>query len=353
MPRHFAPAPVPPSFIGRWHLLVTAAWVVFCVIVVVRISGRAADSLGAEEDIRYIHREGLHILDGENPYSRIARSDMEHNEKYATYLPGIYLATAATQAMGMREFPDWLRFWRVVCAVFWAGTGALLFAAVYGGQQRRLVAALAASALWLFNRWSLHVLFIAHTDFVAVFFFVLCALLLARRPRWACLALGVSLSVKHIAILAVPALLIALWRSVPAARRRSEIAWAMAAMAAVPLAVSIPFLIADAPAFVQSMLFSMTREGRVHLDLWSVDRVLRWNNAPGRIPMLLLVAAATWLFARRQVALHAALLLVMLAFVWFNSVFFRQYAVWPIPCALLVAFARPPTAPSVAPLPPG
>jgi hypothetical protein len=312
------------------------------MLALLRLAGHAQKhgegTPDSESDIRYIHLEGRRILEGANPYSRIASSDMEDNNKYATYLPGIYLAAASMQAAGLREFPEWLGAWRAGCAFFWAATGALLFVFVYGAE-RRLVAAVAASAMWLFNRWSLHVLLIAHTDFLAVFFFALCVMLLGRWPRWAWLAFGVSLSVKHIAVLAMPLLLVAQWQALPAgARRWRAMLWALAAAAAVPAVLSAPFVAADPAAFVKSMLFSVTREARTHLGLWSLDMGLDFEGAKGRIPMLLLLGGATWLFARRQLTLHAALFLVMAAFVWFNSVFFRQYAVWPIPFALMAVF---------------
>ncbi len=340
---------VPAPFRRRAHLLVILAWVVVCVVVTARISRHAADAADREQDIHYIYLEGRGILDGVNPYARIIGSDMRHNDKFATYLPGIYLAAAAACALGLREYPRWLDAWWGISLLFWGGVGALVFSRVYG-PRRCLVAALAASALWLFNRWSLYVFFVAHTDFLAVFFFVLGAVLLPRRPRWAWLAYGISLSVKHIAILALPVLLVAQWRAVPAPRRRRELAWSLAAMAAVPLAVSLPFFLADPVAFVQSMLFSVTRTANTQFELRSVVVPLNLRGPEGRVPMLLLVAAITWLYSRGRVGLHAALALVMLTFAWFNSIFFRQYAVWPIPFALMALFEEP--APPETPAPP-
>jgi uncharacterized membrane protein len=265
---------------------------------------------------------------------------MKHNDKFATYLPGIYLAAAATCAAGFREYPRWLDAWFGITILFWGGIGALVFAHVYG-SRRWLVAAVGTSALWLFNRWSLYVLLIAHTDFVAIFFLVLCVLLLPRRSRWAWLAFGVSLSIKHIGILALPVLLVAQWRTVAPARRRAELAWSLAAMAAVPLAVSLPFLLANPAAFVQSMLFSVTRGANIHMGLHAFVVPLGLKGAAARLPILLVVAAVTWVFARRQVGLNAAAFLILVAFVWFNSVFFRQYGAWPIPFALMAFFDRP------------
>ncbi|MBX7244545.1 MAG: hypothetical protein K1X53_03545 [Candidatus Sumerlaeaceae bacterium] len=323
----------------RWHYAVMVAWALICAGLLVRMAVQTNFTLGPEEDIRYIFQEGQGILRGENPYARITAGNMERNHKYATYLPGIYLLAAGFEAMGLGDFDRWLLVWRGVSVVFWAGIGVLVFALVYG-PRGRLATALLASGLWLFNRWSLHVLVIAHTDFVALFFFVLCVMLLERWPRWAWLALGVSLSIKHIAILAVPVLLVAQWQGTPPERRRGAMAWAVGAMAAVPLVVSLPYLIAAPYAFVKTMLFSFTRDAMVHYHLLSVDVALDWEDHLSRIPMLLAVGTATWLVARRQVGLVAGVFLVMAGFVWFNSVFFLQYIVWAIPFALVMALTE-------------
>jgi hypothetical protein len=81
---------------------------------------------------------------------------------------------------------------------------------------------------------------------------------------------------------------------------------------------------------VKSILFSAVRsDERFSLPAQSIDRVLGLKGFIAKAPMLLLMAivyAAT--FMRRLPRFFAALL-VLAIFVNFNSIWFRQYMIWP------------------------
>ena len=291
------------------------------------------------QDIYQVYREGQNILLGINPYGRIAGSDMSHNQKYATYLPTTYLLSAWTQAAGFRDFSSWLICWRFASTGSWSAIGLLLFCKVYG-TQRRLGPALLAASLWLFNRWSLHVLSIAHCDFFALVWLVWASLPPSPRPLWCWIALGGSLSIKHVGLLCLPLLLVVEWQSVPVRQRSRRVGRALLATAVVPALVGLPYLAAHPVAFANSMLFSATREAMAFAGLSSLDTVLGLSGLLSRLPLLGLLLASGWLLLRGGLGLVPAMAITLLGFTWFNPVFFPQYVVWPIPFLLLLALDR-------------
>lgn len=272
--------------------------------------------------------EGRRLLAGENPYARVLSGDLRHNKKYATYLPVFYELSAVSQAAGLREFPRWVGFWRVVFLLCLLGTAALIFARLARGGLLGL--AMLGASLWLFNRWGLAGSRYASLDFVPVFLLVLSLWLFPRRRLPALLLFGLSLGFKPIGLLLVPLYLVWVWRE-PGGQAARRVALAALAIGAIPIAASLPFIVWNAPGFFRSILFSVTRNPEPFLGAFAAGDVLGLVGVPAKIPMavlLLLTYALAW---QGKIGRHAAVLLVMVIFVDFNSVLFAQYMIWLVP----------------------
>jgi len=324
------------------------ALLVAVLTVAILLHIRFAERFPADkQDIHAAWVEGRRILDGQNPYAAIHKSDMwENPDLYATYFPLFYELSALVQAMGLRDFPQWLTFWRYVFFVFYVGIGALLFGALYRNGQKSL--AVMACLFWMFSRWTLRVSMICHLDYPPIFFLLLAILLLRRYPWLALVSLSVSLALKQIAVFAVPLFLIWVWQSSEQGRRRRMLT-ALAALGSVSVLSSLPFIVWDPVAFVKSVLFSATRKPWTHyvanVPVFSVDWLLGLKGLLGRVPMLLLMLLVYGAAATRRVGPCVSVLLVMAVFVHFNAVWFAQYMGWLVPLVPLCALDwKPPQA---------
>jgi len=319
------------------------AWfLVFCLVALAGIYvhtqawNERSDLAG--EDIFYLFVEGSRLVDGVNPYERVLSGDMRRNEKYAAHFPLFYIVSSATQVVGLGEFSEWLVFWRFVFLGFVVGIAYLIFRNCTAGGLPLL--GVLGAAFWLFNRWALHVTVIAHIDFIPLFFLVLSLSLLRRRFWLACMLFGISLAFKQIGIFAFPLYMIWAWQMERPERFR-HVLKAFAMIFAIPLVVSIPFVIWNAEGFVRSILFSATRSPSGHFGVPSLDVFLGWEGIPARIPMMALFGLTYALAMHRRLPPYASLLLVMAIFFSFNSVLFRQYMVWWVPFVPLTLLEIP------------
>jgi len=271
---------------------------------------------------------------------------MDTNDKYAAYFPASYIASGITQKLGFHEFPGWLSLWRVIFATFHFATGILLYVAVWRARGSTSLA-MFCSGCWLFNRWSLVVLRIAHLEPVALFFLTLTVVLLDSRPVLAWIAFGLSLSFKQLGMFALPVLLIEQWRLLPVDHpaRGRKLASLVLAGAVLPLILVLPFLIMGPVAFAKSMLINATSHADFNFNAPSFDVLFNLQGSLSRLPVLLLLFLVYWSFHRGHLNRFAAIAAAMLAFIWFNPVFFRQYMTWSIPFVLLTlahTVTRPP-----------
>lgn len=310
---------------------------------VVFVAGPRHDTLAPENeipDIYFVFLEGQRLLGGHNPYARIHDSDMRNNDKYATYFPGAYLMSAAAQAAGLREYAAWLSAWRIVMELAYIATGLILMAVLM--RRGGAVAGMMALAFWLFSRWSLAVIPIAHLDPLAVLFLAAALVLHERQRIPALLLFGCSLAIKQMAVFLIPVLLIEELRRDGqgrfAWRRASQ---GLALMLAIPFVLSIPFLAWDYMGFVKSMLFSATRAAAAHfVGAPSLDTLAGIQGPLARLPMAGMLALAYALLWQRRISLLLAALLAMTFFIDFNSVLFRQYMLWTTPLLILVVGER-------------
>lgn len=275
----------------------------------------------------YVHR-GQQIVRGENPYSCV--SDICVG--YPGHLPGMYVVAAGLVALGFDELHEWVVVWRPIVLVSWLAVGLVLFG--YFFLRRQPALAVAALGLWLFNRWSIEVLKIAHTDFIGTFFLLMAVLMVSRWPMTAAVLLGVSLAVKHVALLVVPLFIIVVWRS--RKMRVGTLVALVGLIALVPVIVTLPFLIDDPRATVEGLLHVVDRPAQtVHGFAPALDTVLDVTDSSRWLPMLLLVGgvyAAAW---RRSLTLIGGTLLVLSIMFAFTDVLYNQYIVWVIPFIIL------------------
>ncbi|HSM82283.1 MAG TPA: hypothetical protein VLS96_11380 [Nodosilinea sp.] len=300
-------------------------------------------------DIYYIWLEGKRIVMGENPYARVLASDMRANDKYATYFPLAYLCSALVQKAGFPEFSDWLYLWRPISFLFHLGIVALALRQFY--SRGLWLLGFAAAALLLLGRWSIYVTRVHHLEFAAIFFLLLSLVLLKKQPRVALLAFSISLGIKQIAIFLLPLYLIYLWANSAKDRRIAEVGVGLLIILSVPLLTSLPFVLWNAEGFVKSILFSATRLGSSHIEgAPSLDvtfsQQFDWLvGLRAKLPMLLLMGLVYLSGLKEKVGLFVASALVMMIFLYFNSVLFLQYFLWPL---CLVVFALVEWAPAWA-----
>jgi len=296
----------------------------------VRFFGERAEGM----DIYYSFVEGRRILVGENPYSRVLAGDFRTNEKYATYFPLFYELSALSQVAGLRDYRDWMAFWRLVFGCFDVAIAIVLFEACR--RRGAWLLGVFAAGFWGLGRWNLFVLRIGQLDFVPLLFLLLSLMWLRERPRTAFVLYGASLAFKQIGIFLAPLYLIWAWQLAPR-RGLRPVVEAGAWIALVPLLASLPFLFWNATAFVASVLFSAVREARSHFGAFSVDVVLGLEGGLARLPMLTLLACVYALCATRTIGRYTSCLLVFAVFVDFNSVFYTHYPIYVVAFVPLVA----------------
>lgn len=299
-----------------------------------------------EADIRQIYKEGLRIRKGDNPYERIIEHPGDNND-YPTYLPGFYLLAAATRDVAGKPFQDWLTLWRAIFFGCHLGIGYIIFFRLW--RRNGLTLAVVGSSFWLFNRWPLMVLRIAHLEPLAILLLMLSLVIMRRHFMIACVLFGMSLAVKQIAVFMFPVHLMWAWRLEDDPRRRiRNTALAAACCMAVPLIVSIHFFADEPMGFIKSLLFSVNRKGEANVggggdfEIPSIDMLLRFDDrlentivAPVRrviakVFLFGLMLLSYRLAYRRQIRPFALSMLILLIFCDFHSVFFPQYVVWPL-----------------------
>ncbi|MGG6238698.1 hypothetical protein ACQ4N7_08665 [Nodosilinea sp. AN01ver1] len=304
----------------------------------------ADDLMG--EDIYYIWLEGKRIIAGENPYARVLASDMRANDKYATYFPLAYLFSALVQKVGLTTFSGWLYLWRPLSFFFHLGIVALTLKYFY--RRGLWLLGFVAAAVLLLGRWSIYITRVHHLEFAAIFCLLVSLRLLQSRPRLALLAFSLSLGIKQIAIFLLPLYLIHLWMTGSKDKRMKEVVYGFLIILSVPVLTSLPFLIWNAEGFFKSIMFSATRLGSSHIDGAPSLDVIFSENLPwlvglkAKLLLLALMALIYLSFWREQTSMLAAAALVMMVFLYFNSVLFLQYFLWPLSLTLLALVERVP-----------
>ena len=302
------------------------------VLVAIRVHRRfwSVDTVGS--DTYYSWVEGRRVIRGQNPYERILHGSMEENNKYATYFPLFYEASALVQTLGIRKYYDWITFWRYIFLESNLATGLVLGAVLY--SRRTWALALLAMVFWYFNRWTLSASATVALDFIPILLMVLSLVLFQRYRRTSLLLYSLSLVIKQIAIFLAPLYLIWEYQQTRSIRRTIIAGlW----IVSIPLLASAPFLFWNLEGFVKSISFSATRLALNHFAAESIDAVLNLNGVIARIPFLIVLGAAYFATWQRSMGRYGAAMIVMAIFITFNSVLFQHYPVWLMPLLPLAA----------------
>jgi uncharacterized membrane protein len=308
------------------------------------VSGLATRLASAgQPDIYYIWRDGVRLAEGVNPYRYDSPAEpQERPTKHPSYLPLFYLAVAAVYKAGIREYATWLMVWRAVRIGAHVAIAVLLYLA--GQRAGRPLLGLFGALFWSLNRWTLYTVRAGSLDEPALLLLLLSMESLEGRPRLACLLLGASLAVKHLGLLVAPLFLVWAWQDSEPAPRAAR--WRRTAATAVwigliPVAVSLPFLWWDAPAFVQSMVSPVIRPAGGYAHVSAVGSLLGLRGGVARVPLLVVACLILFVAASRQViGRYTTVLLMFAAFTDFNTVLFPQYLAWAIPFIVLAAGER-------------
>lgn len=291
------------------------------------------DTQAAPEDIYFTWLDGKRILLGENPYERILSGNIRQNSKYATYFPLFYLLSSLSQLLGWREYTDWIDLWRHVFLAFNIGITGLVFYFFY--QYRLLSLAIFAALFWLFNRWTLHVTEISHIDFMPIFFLVSSLMTFRKNQFTSLLLLSFSLALKQLAMILIPVYLIWICQS-SETEKVKKIGIALILIFSVPLITSIPFIFLSLEGFIKSIFFSATRNPEGHFGIPSIDELIGYRissfvGIKAKLPMLFLMGLIYLNVFRQRIGMYTSILVLMLVFINFNSVLFRQYLCWLMP----------------------
>lgn len=298
-----------------------------------------SDSLKGD-DIYYIWLEGKRIIAGENPYARVLVGNMRVNDKYATYFPLAYLFSALIQKLGFPEFRDWLYLWRPISFVFHIGIVALTLR--YFQKRGLWILGFVASTIILLGRWSLYIIRVHHLEFAAIFFLLFSLVLLKEKTKLSLLMFSISLGIKQIAIFLLPLYLIYLWKNAGENRRTQNLVFGFLIIFSVPFFISLPFVIWNAEGFFKSILFSATRLESSHIQSApSVDVIFSQKftwivGLKAKLLMLFLMGMIYLSFLKENMSIFVCSAMTMMTFLYFNSVLFLQYFVWPL---CLIPFA--------------
>ena len=293
---------------------------------------RIYDEDPTRHDIARYHHRGSQIVAGVNPYA-CSTDQSDSCVGYPSHLPGMSWLAAGLGASGASELDTWMAIWRPLLLLAWLAVGGVLAGLLV--RQGRPAVAVVALGMWLFNRWSLYVLRVAHTDFVGVLFLLLAVLSATRWPLVAAVLLGVSLTVKQLAVLLVPLFVLSVWR-------QHKYSWPKLALLVglvllVPLVASAPFLLDNPSATLQGWLNAATRPAQTqYQSAPSLDLLLDITDVTKSAVLLLLVALVYLASWRQTITLPQACLLILFIQLGFTHVLLHQYVVWLVPFIPLV-----------------
>ncbi|MBI3142214.1 MAG: hypothetical protein HYZ16_05260 [Bacteroidetes bacterium] len=324
MYKHYAS----PWFIGLALAMLIAA---------VSLNTKKFGKVGDWEDIYYIYLESKRIAEGENPYERVLAGNMRDNDKYATYFPLLYTLGSGIIVLGAESFVAYQQVWQVISVLCLLAIGFLVYHTL--ASLGYYLLGFFAVAFVLFNRWTLYVSGVAQIDFIAMLPLLLSLLWLRKNFVIALMLFGLSLAVKQIAIFLTPLYMVWAWQVY------GQRLWALRGLvyaAAIPLLVSLPFMIWNLKGFIYSVFFSATRNPSTHIGADSMDVVMHMAGLAAKLPMLGMMGLVFVLAYTKKLGPMLATAFVFILFIDFNSVLFRQYFVWALPfLALAVADFKP------------
>ena len=295
-----------------------------------------------DRDIYYVWEEGKKLANGINPYARIIGNSIRDNDKYPTYLPLSYYAVAIFDRLGIKEFDDFVKVWRLINLFCHLCIGILIIN-VYK-HEHKIVSGLVACGILLLGRWSSYIINVQHLEFIAILPILLAGHQLQRKPKLSALLFGLSLSVKHVGIILLPSFLIELNAKLAPKgstfKRKQILIYSLIALG-IPLVISLPFLLDQPLGFTLNMLFSATRDFGDHGKATGTRIIL--TGVDGTRLLMVALIVINWLAqAKEKVNFWHASTVTLLLFLQFNAVIFAQYYIW-LAAFLVISFAYIPS----------
>jgi hypothetical protein len=279
------------------------------------------------EDIYYYWQRGGTIAHGNNPYT-CALDNSCNDHKNPGHFPLFYIFSAISQKMGLSQYSDWIAFWRIVFFGAYLGTALLIF--LHLQKRNQQILGIFGAFFWLFNRWSLYVLRVAHVDFLAIFFLVLSVILL-KKYRWgSTIIFGLSLAIKQVAIFMAPLYLIHFYLEEKNKRWRKLIISAVA-IGIIPALSLMYFILNNPSAVIKGLLFSVTRNSEADFGAPPLSHLLQAHGILSVVWLAIPILLVYVIFWQKKISFSTASLGIFLVFIAFNTVLFNQYLVWFVP----------------------
>ncbi len=273
----------------------------------------------------YLHR-GQQIVAGKNPYACVLEKGS--CKGYPAHTPGMYLVASGFVLFGVHDLDSWAAAWRPVAIASWLAVGLVLL--VHISRKGSVALAVAAFGFWLFNRWSIDVLRIAHTDFLGVLFLLLAVIFAEKRPKTAALMFGISLAIKQVAILALPVFLIFLWQTNQKSFKKVAMLFGLVIL--IPLLTLTPFLIDNPSATIYGILNPLERPAQqVHGFASSFAQFVDVTNISKIFLMIYLIGIVYIAAYQKTISLSGGTLMIFLIMISFTHVLYNQYIVWLLP----------------------
>ncbi len=302
-----------------------------------------ADFYYMKEDIYYEYIAAKQLQNKENPYNRILEGNMVENDKYATQLPLYFYSLAYLRKVSLDDFSGFIENFRNILFWFHLAGGVAIYAFFRARFQRLL--GVSAAAFYVFNVWSLNSFIYLKQDMIAIaLLLVSYNLFTSKRYRWISYILfGLSLGIKHIGVFVFPLFLtpIVFKEDSPRIFLRNMFLFVLTIL--IP---TLPLFIDNPQSFINSMLFSLTREPFSSEILFGYSELLvNYNSAFDtgtlaqqmlpRLPLLIATLLCFLLLVLKKIPRATFMFLSVLVFAIFNPVIFPQYITWVIPLGLL------------------
>ena len=229
-------------------------------------------------------------------------------------------------------FPFWLRLPAILADI---GT-VLLVTRLIPKISTRLIVLLALNPVSILVSG-----FHGNTDPVMIFFVVLTVYLLKTgRLKWAAVAFGMTINIKIVPLLLVPAILIYIWWSRKSLRSAALFG---CIAAAVVLALSLPYILRNPLAIAKATLGYRGMYGQ-----WGISRILiafqtsmAGHAIAARLTQTLIIVltlALAYYLNRQKIDLVYQIGLIFFALFFLSSGVAVQYLSWTVPFILVLGF---------------
>jgi len=320
-------------------ILIVVAFILHRVQLWVIPEGIKSD--GEHHDVWYFFRDSKLLYKGINPYS-LWRTNPEANP--LDFFPLFALIGLVPMFLGYTTYSSWVSVMRVLYLAAELGIGAIIFR--FSTTKKRPLLGLLGVSIWFFNLTTIKVWEILQTDSIVIFLALLGVYYLEKRPILANILLGCSVSIKQISVFLIPLFIIKQMKLIPIIEitkktQIKELIKTLFFILLVPFIISLPFLFLDYESLIKGLLFEAVRTASSH-QIGKHSEILRYIadlfNIPAiitRIPMLLAFLGLYIFYYKQEIDKYLFASLTFGIYLYFNSVVYKQYFVWPIPFIII------------------